>query len=45
LLAFAHGESDEVARKVCLLEGELAIACQARDTAESKLLGLVDKAV
>jgi hypothetical protein len=33
---------DEVARKVSLLRGELAVACQACDTAEAKLLGLVD---
>jgi hypothetical protein len=29
LLAFAHGEAEEVAQKVSLLEGELAVAHQA----------------
>jgi hypothetical protein len=41
LLASTHGEADEVARKVTLLEGELAVVRQARDTAEAKLLSLV----
>jgi heterodisulfide reductase subunit A-like polyferredoxin len=41
LLASAHGEADVVARKISLLEGELAVALQVRDTTEVKLLGLV----
>jgi hypothetical protein len=41
----ARGEADGVARKVILLEGELTVVRQAQDMAESKLPGLVDKAV
>lgn len=44
LLSSTHGEASEVAWKVSLLEGELTVACQARDTAEAKLLGLIDGA-
>jgi hypothetical protein len=29
LLAFAHGVADKVARRVTLLEDELAVVCQA----------------
>jgi hypothetical protein len=45
LLAFAHGEANDVPQRVTLLEGELAFVCQALDTAEAKLLSFVDKAV
>jgi uncharacterized protein YigA (DUF484 family) len=44
LLASAHGEADEVAWKVSLLEGKLAVARQAWDAAEAELPNLVDKA-
>jgi predicted anti-sigma-YlaC factor YlaD len=42
LQSFAHREDSEAAQKVSLLEGNLAVVQQARDTAEAKLLGLVD---
>jgi uncharacterized protein YigA (DUF484 family) len=45
LLASPHGEADEVARRVSLLEGKLAVARQARDVVEAKLSTLADKAV
>jgi hypothetical protein len=45
LLASSHMEADEVVQKVSLLEDKLAVARQAQDAAEVKLLGLVDKAV
>jgi hypothetical protein len=45
LLSSAHGEADEAAQKVSLLEGVLTGARQAWDTVEAKLPGLVDKAV
>jgi hypothetical protein len=44
LLASTHGEADNVARKVTLLEGELAVAHPAQDTTKAKLLVLVDRA-
>jgi hypothetical protein len=44
LRASAHGDADEVARKVSLLEAEHAIARQTRDIAGAKLPSLVDKA-
>jgi hypothetical protein len=44
LLAYTHGKADVVARKVSLLEGELAVVRQAWDTTKAKLLDLVDKA-
>jgi hypothetical protein len=43
-LTSIHGEAGEVAQKVSLLKGELAVARQIRDTAEAELPGLVDKA-
>jgi hypothetical protein len=45
LLAFAHGEAEEIARKVTPLEGEHAVARQARGATEAKLPGLVDRSV
>jgi hypothetical protein len=42
LLASPHGETDEVAWRVTLLEDKLVIVCQVRDMDEVKLLGLVD---
>jgi hypothetical protein len=45
LLTSARGEADKAAQKVILLKGELAVAHQARDTAEVKLPGLTDKAI
>jgi hypothetical protein len=44
-LASSHGEADEVAQKVSLLKGELAVVRLAWDTAEVKLPGLVDRTV
>jgi hypothetical protein len=44
LLASTHGKADVAARKVSLLEGELAVVRQAWDTTKAKLLDLVDKA-
>jgi hypothetical protein len=44
LLASACRDAAKVAHKVSLLEGELAVACQAWDTVETKLSCLVDKA-
>jgi uncharacterized protein YigA (DUF484 family) len=43
-LASTHGKADVAARKVSLLEGELAVVRQAWDTTKAKLLDLVDKA-
>jgi hypothetical protein len=43
LLASAHGEDSDVARKVSLVEGQLAVARQAWDAVKAKLPGLVDK--
>jgi hypothetical protein len=37
LLATAHREADEAARRVFALEGELGAACRAHDAAEEKL--------
>jgi uncharacterized protein YigA (DUF484 family) len=45
LLASIHGEAGEAAQNISLVEGELAVARQAQDTAEAKLPDLVDKAV
>jgi hypothetical protein len=44
LLASAHGEVDEVAQKVMLLESELVVVRQAQNMAEVKLPDLVDRA-
>jgi hypothetical protein len=43
LLACTREEAHEVARRVSFIEGELAGACQARDTTKEKLPSLVDR--
>jgi hypothetical protein len=42
-LAFARGEADKAARKVALLEGELADARQYRDMIEANVQGLSNR--
>jgi hypothetical protein len=42
-LAFVHEEVDESARKVALIEGELANMHQAQDMTEVNFQGLSDK--
>jgi hypothetical protein len=44
LLASTHGEANEVAWKVSLLEGEFAFVRKTQDMVEAKLLSLVDRA-
>jgi hypothetical protein len=39
-LASAHGEAEDLARRIALLEGEPAEAHQARDTSEENYQGL-----
>jgi hypothetical protein len=43
LVATAHREADEVARKFSILESELVAAHRARDAAEEKLPSLAAK--
>jgi chromosome segregation ATPase len=42
-LAFVHGEADEFAQKVALLEAELADVRPAQDKAEMNVQSLFDK--
>jgi hypothetical protein len=42
-LAFVRVEADEFTRKVVLMEGELADACQAWEMAEANFQGLSDR--
>jgi hypothetical protein len=42
VLASAHGEAEDLAQRVALLEGELAEARQAREAAEENSRGLSD---
>jgi hypothetical protein len=41
-LASACGEAKDLARRIALLKGELAKACQARDTTREDSQGLFD---
>jgi ABC-type multidrug transport system ATPase subunit len=43
-LASAHGEAEDLARRIALLKGELAKARQTRDTIEENYRGLSDAA-
>jgi hypothetical protein len=41
-LASAHGEAEDLAQRVALLEGELAVVCQSRDMTKEKSRGWTD---
>jgi hypothetical protein len=42
VLASAHGEVEDFALRIALLEGDQAEACQARDTTKENSQGLSD---
>jgi hypothetical protein len=44
LLATVHDEADEMAQRVCALEGELVVTRQAQGMAEGKILSLSSQA-